>query len=164
MNRLIEGKIKSDDIYKLRAVLNWGNSEFGFFRSQNNTASMYDQGFHSLSSKTSYRKISWNLESVKSRYRLFQSLRICTGTSAAGLPRCLSNFRAIRSLQYPISRLRDFTWSCGKTSYRVVNRGPVVLLVWTRSVSSAYAHICVVMPAVDWWKCNRLNTLTCNWH
>ena len=40
------------------------------------------------------------------------------------MPRCLSNFRAIRPLQHPISRLRDFTRFGGKTSYRLVNRGP----------------------------------------
>ena len=31
-----------------------------------------------------------------------------------------------RPLQHPISRLRDFTRFGGKTSYRLVNRGPVV--------------------------------------
>ena len=46
------------------------------------------------------------------------------GTSAALLPRCLSNFRAILPLQNPISRLRDFTRFGGKTSYRLVNRSP----------------------------------------
>ena len=47
-----------------------------------------------------------------------------TGISAALLPRWLSNFRAIRKVLTRISRLRDFTRSCGKTSYRLVNRGP----------------------------------------
>ena len=42
----------------------------------------------------------------------------------AMLPRCLSDFRAIRSIQHPISRLRDFKRFGGKTSYRFVNRGP----------------------------------------
>ena len=46
------------------------------------------------------------------------------------LPRCLSNFRAIRPLQHPISRLRDFTRFGGKTSYRLVNRGPDLCLVY----------------------------------
>ena len=78
-------------------------------------------GLYSLSGKTSYRKISRSL--VKSRFRLFQSLWNLAGTSAALLPRCLSNFRAIRPLQHPISRLRDFTRFGGKTSYRLVNRG-----------------------------------------
>ena len=83
-------------------------------------------GLYSLSGKTSYRKISWSLEAARFWFRLFQSLWNLAGTSAALLPRCLSNFRAIRPLQHPISRLRDFTRFGGKTSYRLVNRGPAV--------------------------------------
>ena len=47
------------------------------------------------------------------------SLWNLTGFSAALLPRCQSNFRAIEKVQSRISRLRDFTRSCGKTSYRL---------------------------------------------
>ena len=82
-------------------------------------------GLYSLSGKTSYHKISWSLEAARFGFKLFQSLWNLAGTSAALLPRCLSNFRAIRPLQHPISRLRDFTRFGGKTSYRLVNRGPV---------------------------------------
>ena len=46
------------------------------------------------SGKTSYRKISWSLEAARFVFRLFQSLWNLT----AMLPRCLSNFRTIRSL------------------------------------------------------------------
>ena len=81
-------------------------------------------GLYSLSGKTSYRKISWSLEAARFGFKLFQLLWNLAGTSAALLPRCLSNFRAIRPLQHPISRLRDFTSFDGKTSYRLVNRGP----------------------------------------
>ena len=70
------------------------------------------QGLYSLSGKTSYRKISWSLEAARFGFKRFQS------------PRCLSNFRTIRPLQHPISRLRDFTSFGGKTSYHLVNRGP----------------------------------------
>ena len=84
------------------------------------------RGLYSLSGKTSYRKISWSLEAARFGFKLFQSLWNLAGTSAALLPRCLSNFRAIRPLQHPISRLRDFTRFGGKTSYRLVNRGPSV--------------------------------------
>ena len=38
------------------------------------------------------------------------------------LPKNLSNFRVIRSLYHPISRLRDFTRFGGKKYYRLVNR------------------------------------------
>ena len=51
------------------------------------------------------------------------SLWNLTGTSAAVLPRYLPNFRAIGKVWTRISRLRDFTRSCSKTSYRLVNRG-----------------------------------------
>ena len=91
------------------------------------TASVYwdtPLGRHSLSGKTSYRKISWSLEAARFGFKLFQLLWNLAGTSAAVPPRCLSNFRAIRLLQHPISQLRDFTRFGGKTSYRLVNRGP----------------------------------------
>ena len=45
------------------------------------------------------------------------------------LPRCLSNFGTIRSLQHPISRLRYFARFGGKTFVRLVNRG-LGLLHW----------------------------------
>ena len=83
-------------------------------------------GLYSLSGKTSYRKISWSLKAARFGFKLVQSLWNLAGTSAALLPRCLSNFRAMRPLQHTISRLWDFTRFDGKTSYRLVNRGPVV--------------------------------------
>ena len=86
------------------------------------------QGLYSLSGKTSYGKISWSLEAARFGFKLFQSLWNLTSTSAAALPRCQSNFRALRLLQHPISRLRDFTRYGGKTSYSLVNRGPGFLL------------------------------------
>ena len=86
---------------------------------------LFTQSLYSLSGKTSYRKISWSLEAARFGFKLFQSLWNLTGTSAALQPRCLSNFRAIRPLQHPISWLRDFTRFGGKTSYRLVNRGPL---------------------------------------
>ena len=58
----------------------------------------FHMGFCSLSGRTSYRKISWCLEAARFGYRLFQSFWNLTGTSAAALPICLSNVRAIRSL------------------------------------------------------------------
>ena len=48
---------------------------------------------YSLSGKTSYRKIWWSLEAARFGFRLFESLWNLTGTSAATLPRCLSNFK-----------------------------------------------------------------------
>ena len=89
-------------------------------------APMRFQLFRILKGKTSYRKISWSLEAARFGSKLFQSLWNLAGTSAALLPRCLSNFRAIRPSQHPISRLRDFTRFGGKASYRLVNRGPAL--------------------------------------
>ena len=55
------------------------------------------------------------------------SLWHLTDMSPTLLPRrCLSNFRAIEKVYIRISRLRDFTRSSGKTSVRLVNRGPVI--------------------------------------
>ena len=82
------------------------------------------QGLYSLSGRTSYGKISRSLEAARFGFKLLPSLWNSTGTSAAPLPRCLLNFRAIRSLWHPISRLRDFARFGSKTSYRLVNRGP----------------------------------------
>ena len=47
-----------------------------------------------------------------------------TGTSAAVLPKCLSNFRAIGQLWRQISWLRDFMRSYDKTSHRILKRDP----------------------------------------
>ena len=91
-------------------------------------------GLYSLSGKTSYRKISWSLEAARFGFKLIQSLWNLAGTSAALLPRCLSNFRAIRPFQHPISRLRDFTRFGGKTSYRLVNRVPGYLPVCVNDI------------------------------
>ena len=81
-------------------------------------------GLYSLSGKTSYRQISRSLEATRLNVIIVVSLCNLTGTSAAALPMCLLNFRAIGKVQTRISRLRDFTRSCSKTSYRLVNRGP----------------------------------------
>ena len=81
-------------------------------------------GLYSLSGGTSYHKISWSLEAAWFGFRLFQSLWNLAGTSAAALPKCLPNVRAIRSLWHHILRLRVSTRSYGKTSVRFVNGGP----------------------------------------
>ena len=47
---------------------------------------------YSLNGWTSCRKISWRLKAATFRFKLFQSLGKLTGTSAAALPICLSNY------------------------------------------------------------------------
>ena len=81
-------------------------------------------GFYSLNGKTSYRQISWNLESARLDATLIISLWNLTTISAVLLPRCLSNLRAIGQVNTRISRLQDFTRSYGKTSVRRVNISP----------------------------------------
>ena len=76
----------------------------------------YLQGLYLLNGRTSYRRTSWRLKAAKFGFKLFQSLWNSTGTLSTELRRCLSNFRAIRSLQHPISRLQVFTRLGGKTS------------------------------------------------
>ena len=111
--------------YQTIQTSNWNNNNLqGFYTEQRGILEIL--GLYSLSGKTSHRKISWGLKAARFGFKLFQSLWNSAGTSAALPPRCLSNFRAIRPLQHPISRLRDFTRFGGKTSYRLVNRGPEV--------------------------------------
>ena len=66
------------------------------------------QDIYSLGGQTTCRKISRSFEPARFGVKQFQLLCNVTGTSAAPLPRCLSHFRAIRSLWHPIWRLRDF--------------------------------------------------------
>ena len=84
----------------------------------------WHMGLYSLNGKTSYRQISWSLKAMRLGDIIIISLWNLTDISAALLPRCLLNFRAIGKVRTRISRLRDFTRSCGKTSYCLVNRGP----------------------------------------
>ena len=78
----------------------------------------------SISEKTSFRKISWSLEAARFVFGIVRSLWNLTGTSAAVLPMGLSNFKAIRLFKVPIPWLRHFTRSYGKTSFRILRRGP----------------------------------------
>ena len=81
-------------------------------------------GPYSLSGRTPCRKILWSLEVARFWFRLSQSLRNLTGTSAELMQGRLSNFRAMRLLSHSISWLRHFTGSYSKESLRLVNRGP----------------------------------------
>ena len=89
-----------------------------------NSVPSKDQGPVSISKKTYFRKISSSLEAARLVFRIVRSLWNLTGTSAALLPMCLSNFKAIRRFKVQISWLRDFTRSYEKTSFRILRRGP----------------------------------------
>ena len=60
---------------------------------------------------------------------IIRSLWTLTGTSAAQLPMCLSNFKAKWYFKLPTSRLRDFTRSYYKTSYRILRLSQYSMLV-----------------------------------
>ena len=67
-------------------------------------------GLYSLNGRTSYHKISRSLEAARFWFRLLQSLWNLTDTSAARLPRCLSNFQSdtiIITSNLAISRLHE---------------------------------------------------------
>ena len=82
------------------------------------------QGLCSLNGKTSYRQISRSIGAARLDVIMIVSLWNLTGISAALLPTCLYNFRAINKVYTWFTRFRDFKRSCGKTSYRLVKRGP----------------------------------------
>ena len=74
------------------------------------------QGLCSLCSKTSYHQILSSLEAMRLHVVMIVELWNLAGISPALLPRCPWKFRAIGKVYIWISRLRDFTRSCGKTS------------------------------------------------
>ena len=76
----------------------------------------------SLSGRASYHKISWSLEALWLDVIIKITLCNLTGISAALLPRCLPNLRAIGKVKPRISRLQELTRFCDKTSVRLVNR------------------------------------------
>ena len=58
-------------------------------------------------------------------FRITWSSCNLAGVSAALLPRCLSNFKTMRSFKLPISLLQIFTRSYDKTSWYILKRAPV---------------------------------------
>ena len=76
------------------------------------------QGLYSLSGKTSYRKISWSLEAARWGFKLFQLLWNLAGSAAAEVPVKFQSDTTIATSNLVASRFG------GKTSYRLVNRGP----------------------------------------
>ena len=111
--------------------------EYGPFCPGCNVLTLWCLGPVSISDKTSYVKISQRLEGTRSDEEMFVSLWNLTGTSAAVLPRCLSNFRAMRTFHHPISWLRDFARSYNKTSYRI-------LLIFLTYLLHAYCDFIVL--------------------
>ena len=65
-----------------------------------------NQGPVSICDRSSYRKNSWSLEAARFDFRIVQSLWNLTGSSAALLPKSLSDFK---SMWYLNCQSRDFT-------------------------------------------------------
>ena len=70
------------------------------------------------------RRLSVRSRKVSKPRDLYLELSDRSETSAAVLPMCLSNFKAIRQFKVPISWLRNYTRSYEKTSFRILRRGP----------------------------------------
>ena len=113
------------------------------------------KGPYSLTGKTFYRKISWSIEAARWDVIMFISIWNLTGTWTALVSGCLSNFRSIGKVLTRISRLRDFTRSCGKTSVHLVNRSPVR----RNNVKCKYLCICMYQNSSsqnnNTWHTNR---------
>ena len=111
-----------------------------------------DLGPVSIFDKTSYCKITQSLEAVRLVFRIIRSLWNLTGASAAVLPRCLSNFKAIRSLRLPISQFRDFTRSYEFSRY-ILSWAPEGWRRWWRDLLqyTIYSTILLVHNQfLDW--------------
>ena len=106
------------------------------------------QGPVSISDKTSYCKISQSLEAARFVFRIVPSLWNLTGTSAAGLPKCLSNFKAMRKFELPISRLRDFTRSYVQKSFGYWNEAQVAAHM-TTAISNNIVWFSLIYPRVS---------------
>ena len=104
---------------------------------------------YSLRSKTPYRQISQSLEAERLDVLIIVSFSNVTGVSAAPLPRCMSNFRAIGIIYTQISRLGDFTRSRGKTSFRLRNRGPVLFSTLINPYKHNLLTICTQFSCVS---------------
>ena len=72
---------------------------------------------------------------------------------------CLSNFKAIRRFKAPISWLRDFTRSYGKTSFRILRRGPgngSACVLWS------YRLISDTSCLITAWISNHMHSKLCD--
>ena len=94
-----------------------------------------DLGPVSISNKTSYHKISWSLKVARLVVWIIASLWNLTGTLAALLLRCLSNFRAIDNFKYKSCGFRNFAKSYDNNSYRILK------LVTPEVRASAGSHL-----------------------
>ena len=100
------------------------------------------------------RPNSWSREATRLDVIKIVSLWNLTDISAATLPGCLPNSRAIGNVLIRITRLRDVT--CGKTPVRLVNKGPEVQhklsVEWLLSISTLLRNPsdCMVRLVLRW--------------
>ena len=90
----------------------------------------------SLSSVSMHNNVS--LEAARFVFTLLRSLWNLTGTSATMLPRCPSNSKDMRRFELATSRLRGFTKSHDKTSYRILKRGHECCWCFTSTMLSQW--------------------------
>ena len=130
INRSLSSTWKDFNYLRHSNVDKWKENLF-FLSAEDNSApeglSDFILGSVSVSDKTSHSKISWSLEAARFVFRIFQSLWNFTCTSAALLPMCLSNFKAMRYFELSIAWFRDFQRSYDKTSYRILKQGPITV-------------------------------------
>ena len=105
-----------------------------------------------------YCRISQSLGASRLVFRIIRSLWYLIGTLAAVLPKCLSNFKAVLTLEHPISRLRDFVRSHDKTSYRTLKWGISDLIQWCcQCLQITATHSKIRQPCM---KCKGTQLLT----
>ena len=91
---------------------------------------------HALISRAPIRRLiirSLKVSKQRDLYLVFvaRSLWYLTGTSAAVLPMCLSNFKSMRQIKLPISRLQDLARSYHKTSDSILKWTPGRFIKYT---------------------------------
>ena len=125
---LCEGNSLVTGEFPAQRASNAENVSFWWRHRDNHTqpcAANRERGPVSIYDKTSYSKVSQILKTARFVFRIVWSLRNLTGTSTAVLPKFLLISNLCDNFKLPISRLRDFTRSYDKTSYRILKRGPV---------------------------------------
>ena len=118
---------------------------------------------YSLNGKTSYRQIWWCLAAARLDVMMIVSL---WSLAAALLSRYLSHLEAIRKVQPRISQLRDFSRCCGKTSVRLVNRGPGdhLWILWRRMRNpDTINSLSISLPLpIFWWSISSCRGRVCH--
>ena len=82
-------------------------------------------------------------------FKVVRSLWNLTGTSAALLPMCLSNFKAIRQFKVPISWLRDFTRSGDRRLFGYWDGAQVGVSLHLATSPNEFSWLCKFVDGVS---------------